>query len=364
MTLSTLNDLGTAPLAALRAIDFRAIDRDFWADEAALWRRFGESWAGLDDRAWRLPGAAPSDAGGPDWSLLDHVAHVADWEEIAIDYVARAAAGGPWPADADFEGGDFDRFNEDRRAQWADLPPVEIVRRLTDGHDRLVAKVRPLPMSTIRGDEAWGWIHMVLHGHTLDHLGLIEPWADRLRERQADGDPFGSDPRLGSGDEAIDAAMFRAEDVALFTQLDEVLAAIPEPAWVAREVTPGWTVRDHVAHLADWFEEGARVVALARETGAWPGDPDEGIDAWNERMVSRSAASSRDEVLLRYRVARERMRAAAATLSQTEIRTPEAWDWAYDCLHGHARKHLAWIGPFAASLGARAGADEGPEAVG
>ena len=32
---------------------------------------------------------------------------------------------------------------------------------------------------------------MTLHGHQLDHLGLIEPWADRLRERQVEGDPSG-----------------------------------------------------------------------------------------------------------------------------------------------------------------------------
>ena len=45
------------------------------------------SWAGLDEAAWHLPGAAPSDAGGPDWSLAEHVGHIADWQELAIDYV-------------------------------------------------------------------------------------------------------------------------------------------------------------------------------------------------------------------------------------------------------------------------------------
>ena len=29
------------------------------------------------------PGAAPSDAGGPDWSLAEHVGHIADWQELA-----------------------------------------------------------------------------------------------------------------------------------------------------------------------------------------------------------------------------------------------------------------------------------------
>jgi hypothetical protein len=51
-------DLRRAPLADLVAIDFRTDRRDFWADEAAIWDRLLASWAGLDDAAWRLPGAA------------------------------------------------------------------------------------------------------------------------------------------------------------------------------------------------------------------------------------------------------------------------------------------------------------------
>jgi len=76
-------DLRRSPLAGVRAIDFRAADRDFWADEAALWDRLVASTAGLDDAAWRLPGAAPSDAGGPDWSLQEHVGHLVDWQELS-----------------------------------------------------------------------------------------------------------------------------------------------------------------------------------------------------------------------------------------------------------------------------------------
>ena len=41
---------------------------------------------------------------------------------------------------------------------------------------------------------------MTLHGHYLDHLAVIEPWADRLRDRQVDGDPFVADPRPADAD--------------------------------------------------------------------------------------------------------------------------------------------------------------------
>src|SRR3954454_23735416 len=95
-------DLRREPLTALRAIDFRSTARDYWADEAAVHDRLIASWAGLDDAAWRLPRAAPSDARGPGWSLLDHVAHIVDWHELASVYIAGVLKGGPWPSDGDY----------------------------------------------------------------------------------------------------------------------------------------------------------------------------------------------------------------------------------------------------------------------
>jgi hypothetical protein len=186
MDLTEPIDLRGAPLAEVRAVDLRASERDFWADEAALWARLQASWTGLDDAAWRLPGAAPSDAGGPDWSLLDHVAHIAGWEEIAVGYTATALEVGSWPTDDDYAGGDFDVFNERLRADWTDVAPVEVRDRLVSGHDRLLANAHRLGLDTIRANDAWEWVYLTLHGHHLDHLRVIEPWVDRLRAGDAE----------------------------------------------------------------------------------------------------------------------------------------------------------------------------------
>ena len=125
-----LVDLRRGPLTALRAIDFRHPGREYWADEAAIHDRFVAVWAGLDDAAWRLPGAAPSDAGGTDWSLLDHVAHVVDWWELAAGYIADVRRGAPWPSDEDFyAGGDFNALNEERRGRFAGIPPADLRAR-------------------------------------------------------------------------------------------------------------------------------------------------------------------------------------------------------------------------------------------
>jgi hypothetical protein len=338
-------DLRRAPLADIRSRDLRAPERDLWADEAALWDRFTLSWAGLDDAAWHLPGAAPSDAGGPDWSLAEHVGHVADWQELAIEYTSRAIETGAWPSDSNYDDGDFDTYNERRREPWASLPRDAILARLVAARPRLLELAHRLTAQTIRENEPWGWVYMTLHGHYLDHLAVVEPWTAGLRRRQTDGGPFVADPR------ALDHADFRAHEAAIEADFDALIRVIPAGAWSEPDLTPGWDLADHVGHLADWAEEGVRAIEVYERRGHWLADPAEGIDAWNERMVGQSRMQDRSpaETLARYDAARAAMLAAVARLSVDDLRSPDGWSWVYDCLHGHVRKHLAMLGPWCAT---------------
>lgn len=185
MTGPETADLRSAPLESIRSRELRAPDRDLWADEAVLWERLGASWAGLDDDAWHRPGAARSDAGGPDWSLAEHVGHIADWLELGIDYTTRAMTTGVWPSEDDFDGGNFDTYNERRREPWASLPRESIVQRLEEGRERMLPIARRLGAEAIREEPGWSWVYPVLHGHYLDHLPVIEPWTDELRRGDA-----------------------------------------------------------------------------------------------------------------------------------------------------------------------------------
>ena len=87
-----------------------------------------------------------------------------------------------------------------------------------------------------------------------------------------------------------------------------------------------------------------------RDGGTWPADPEEGIDAWNARHVAHSATASVPEVRHRLVAEYDRMRAAVATLTLDELRSPDGWSWAYDCLYGHVRKHLALVGSYCATV--------------
>jgi hypothetical protein len=342
-------DLRRAPLPSLRAIDFRAEDRDLWADEAALWDRFRVSWAGLDDLAWAVAGAAPSDAGGADWSLGEHVGHVVDWQEMAVGYVATAARTGRWPTDAEFDGGDWDQYNERRRARWSTLPAVTIRQRLESSHAELVTAVRDLPLGTIRSDAAWGWLFFVLHGHQLDHLEVLEPWAELLRRRQIDGDPFGADP-YRSLEDAGDREGFFAADAAAFDAFATLIDAVPLARWTAAELTPGWDLKDHVGHVAAWLEEAVAALDDWRATGRWRAFS-EGEDAWNAREAERWRPLDAGAVRRRLGAAHDAVVARARSLPADILTSYDGIGWTYDVLHGHLRKHLALVAPWASRAG-------------
>jgi hypothetical protein len=342
-------DLRRSDLATIRAVDFRSTRRDYWADEAAIHDRLVAAWAGLDDAAWRMPGAAPSDAGGPDWSLLDHIAHLVDWWELAAEYIDGVVRGLPWPSEKDYDGGDFDTFNETRRDRFEAIPPADLRRRGALAHERVVHAARQLPAETIRGDAAWGWVHQVLHGHALDHLTVLEPWTDQLRPRQIGNDPFGPDPQPTRRGLERSLARFWSEEASVLAAFDEMMTAVPDGAW--RRATGGdWTFADHVGHLATWFEEGANALEVHTSGRPWPAMPPDGVDAFNDRAVRALRDVPAGVLRERFAVGLERLRTAARAMRDDEWLEPEGFSWAYEDLHGHVRAHHAMIGPWAARL--------------
>jgi uncharacterized damage-inducible protein DinB len=146
-------------------------------------------------------------------------------------------------------------------------------------------------------------------------------------------------------------ARFWADDASISAHLDAILAALPIEAWTAAEVTPGWTIADHVGHLAAWCDEAVGVLEEHRRTGRWRGLPPQGIDAWNEEQVRRTRGTSVADLRRNHEAARERLRRAVAEMPDEAWLDPEGFSWAYEDLHGHARAHLAMIAPFAARIG-------------
>jgi hypothetical protein len=180
---------------------------------------------------------------------------------------------------------------------------------------------------------------------------VVEPWADRLRARQVQGDPFLADPRP-AGDGSPDAmARFWAAEAAAFGLFDTLVRPVPAERWRELGPTPDWTLKDHVAHLASWFDECAAVIDEHRETGTWRSGPAEGIDAWNARALAANRDLSAADALTRFDAGRTRLTAATRRLTPADLASPEGGAWVYECLHGHVRAHLAMVGPWCARIG-------------
>ena len=185
-----------------------------------------------------------------------------------------------------------------------------IVARLAAARPRLLAAARQLSPQTIRGHEAWGWVYFVLHGHYLDHLAVVEPWTDTLRVRQVDGDPFVADPRA-----ARPCRRSAMQEAAIGAQFDALVRTVPRPRWDAEEVTPGWTLRDHVGHLADWATEGVRAIETFHATGTgWP-IPTRASTPGTSGTSRRRRGEAPAAVLARYDEARAALLAAVETLA-------------------------------------------------
>ena len=122
---------------------------------------------------------ARSAAGGPDWTVLDHVAHIASWEDFGLDYVVRALDGEPWPTEASI--GDFDAFNEAQRHKWTGRSATDVRAWVAEARERLLPALRRVPPDVMRSEAVFGWCYFLVHGHVIEHLAWLEPWQESRR---------------------------------------------------------------------------------------------------------------------------------------------------------------------------------------
>lgn len=181
MTAVSDLDLRTAPFAELLAArGWSAPERDFFGDEAIIWRRLVAFLDALAPDDWHAA-VAKSEAGGPDWTVLDHVAHIAAWEVFGLDYVVRALDGEPWPTDDSI--GDFDTFNEAQRAQWVGRGAADVRAWVAEARERLLPAIRRVPPEVLHTQAVFGWCFFLVHGHVIDHMAMLEPWLEGRRAR-------------------------------------------------------------------------------------------------------------------------------------------------------------------------------------
>ena len=111
-------------------------------------------------------------------------------------------------------------------------------------------------------------------------------------------------------------------------------------------MTPDWSLKDHLAHIGSWYEEGAAAIEEHLRGGGWRSGPAEGVDAWNARNLEGLRERPWAEIRHRLELNRQRIRAVAHQLDQQDLRSSDGWDWSYWDLAGHVRSHLAMVAPW------------------
>ncbi|MFN2243505.1 MAG: maleylpyruvate isomerase N-terminal domain-containing protein [Anaerolineae bacterium] len=94
-----------------------------------------------------------------------------------------------------------------------------------------------------------------------------------------------------------------------------------------REICPGWTTREILAHIAGWDEVGTSTVR-AHSAGETPPPLEiRGIDAYNDFLVSKCEGLTYEEVVQCWRSARRELEEALTDAPPEKLRERAQFPW-------------------------------------
>ena len=94
-----------------------------------------------------------------------------------------------------------------------------------------------------------------------------------------------------------------------------------------RELCPGWTIREMLAHIAGWDEVGTRTVrAHAAGTAPEPLET-QGIDAYNDILIAKCEALSHEQVVQYWKSSRRELVDALEQTSPVKFRERAEFPW-------------------------------------
>jgi uncharacterized damage-inducible protein DinB len=142
-----------------------------------------------------------------------------------------------------------------------------------------------------------------------------------------------------------------------WTELVELVNQVQEAGGLTRVGADGWTVKDHLAHLAAW-EHSLLALIEGHDRSAAMGlkDPLEGIDNVNEAVRKLHEKDTADEALGYFRDSHSQLVAALEKLSDTDLQKPYSHyqpsdpqqtrpvaDWVGGNTYEHYAEHVGWI---------------------
>jgi uncharacterized damage-inducible protein DinB len=127
-------------------------------------------------------------------------------------------------------------------------------------------------------------------------------------------------------------------------QLTKALDGLSDEQATRVGVTPEWSVKDSLAHIAAWEIEGARILAEI-QSGTWkPQRLDkQTIEDFNVRAVEERRARSMNEVRQEFDAAHARMEEAIASLPDEVDEKSPAYKFVEGVTFRHHTHHAAQI---------------------
>ena len=135
------------------------------------WQAFQDSFAGLSDEALLTPGVTGH------WTVRDLLAHVATWEEEALNALPVIVQGGRLPRYAS-QGG-IDAFNAREQEHKREFPLQRLKQESEATHRRLLAYVQRAPESAYAAEGRFlKRLRLDAYGYWGEHTAQILKWRE------------------------------------------------------------------------------------------------------------------------------------------------------------------------------------------
>ena len=300
----------------------------------------------------------PTDPAG--WTAKDHLAHLAVWEDNINALLEKTPSWEYMGVDRDlWESWDWDKQNAVIQQRYKDISLRDLQNMFFGIHERLIEKIKSLsdadlqrPYKDYQPDSTTDQpiIHSML-GDTYEHYAEHKDYINVI--------VTGSEDVLMTRDQLL-TEMEKGWNSfnAYLTTLSDTQMTMPTDA-------AGWTVKDHISHLAVW-EEGIYAL-LAQQPryeamGITRDDLNSGdYDRINAMIRDQHKDKSLAEVMAMFREAHERLIAKVRTLSDEDLQRPYEYyqpaedekrpviRWIPGNTFGHYDEHIPWIDAIAKS---------------
>lgn len=294
----------------------------------------------------------PTDANG--WTAADHLMHLADWLNGVNSLLEKGSQYEGMGIDRDlFLSEDYDAMNAIMAARHKGASLTEVRAALDGAQTRLIANITPMTDAELyRAYNTYAkdipdWDHPVINtiiGNSYHHYQEHTPWIKAIAESyQVSRDDMLSELRTA------------------WDKLNALLDSYTPEQMTQRTDAAGWTVKDHVIHLAVW-EDGinallnkqSRYQAMGLTSEQWNNTHD--VDQMNASIHDQHVNMTLDEVRAQFKSVHDRLVAKVESMTTDDLHLPygvyspedadeerPVFSWIGGNSYGHFEEHTPWI---------------------